>query len=207
MIITPGYPGVVFTTAVEGDMRGSPTDRKAVADRLEVSPSWAVVDQVHGAHTVRATDALNYGSGDALFTTELGLPLAVFTADCLGVALTAEGAVGVAHAGWRGIVAGVVPALIGQMVDVGCPPVRAAVGPGIGPCCYEVGADVSDRLPGFISETTWGTTSVNLRGAVLAQLDGLDVWDAGACTRCGAGFHSHRTDATSARMATISWRV
>lgn len=207
MIITPGHPGVAFTTSVDGDMRGSPTDREAVADRLEIPRSWAVVDQVHGAHAVRATAALNYGSGDALFTTEPDLPLAMFTADCLGVALTAEGAVGVAHAGWRGIVAGVVPALIGEMIDAGFRPVRAAVGPGIGPCCYEVGVDVSDRLPGFTSETTWGTTSVNLRGAVLGQLDGLDVWDAEACTRCGAGFYSHRTDATPARMTTISWRT
>lgn len=207
MSITPGFPGVAFTTADEGDMRGNPADREAVAARLGISPRWAVTDQVHDRTVVRAEGPINHGRADALFTTRAGLPLAVFTADCLGVALASATAVGVAHAGWRGVVAGVVPALFEAMTAVGAPPTRAAIGPGIGPCCYEVGDEVVARLPEFATKTTWGTTSVDLLAAVRSQLGELPRWEAGACTKCSPGFHSHRADATSARMATIAWRT
>jgi len=205
MIHSPGYPGVAFTTADEGDIRGNPAERAAVAGRLGISRQWAVSDQVHGRVVVRAEAPINHGEADALFTTRTGLPLAVFTADCLGVALISEAAVGVAHAGWRGIVAGVVPALLEAMTAAGVPPERAALGPGIGPCCYEVGGEVAAQLPEHVSETTWGTVSVDLPSAVRSHLGDIPVWEAGSCTRCSVGFHSHRADATSARMATISW--
>ncbi len=205
MIVPPGYPGIAFTTTAEGDLRGKPADRNAVADRLGIGRNWAVVHQVHGADVARAINPGNHGPRDALFTTQAGLPVAVFTADCLGVALVADGAVGVAHAGWRGIVAGVIPALAEKMSRAGYPPVSAAIGPGIGPCCYEVGAEVERHFPNDLAETTWGTTSVDLPGAARTQLGDLKVWNAGACTRCSTGFHSHRANSTPARMATIAW--
>ncbi|MDF1594506.1 MAG: polyphenol oxidase family protein [Acidimicrobiia bacterium] len=205
MIVSPGYPGVAFTTAADGDPRGNPADREMVSDRLGIGRDWAFVHQVHGSHVARATTPGDQGGGDALFTSQIGFPVAVFTADCFGVALVADGAVGVAHAGWRGIVAGVIPALAGAMSAVGFPPVRAAVGPGIGPCCYEVGSDVERYFPSHGAETTWGTRSVDLPGAVRTQLEDLEVWEAGMCTRCSTGLHSHRADSTPARMATIAW--
>lgn len=205
MIVPPGYPGIAFTTAEDGDVRGDQVARDEVAAQLGIPRPWAVVEQVHGSTVVRATEPVNFGPADALFTTEADLPLAVFTADCLGVALIADGAVGVAHAGWRGVVAGVVPNLIEAMTEAGFPPQRAGVGPGIGSCCYEVGAEVAERLAGFVSETTWGTVSVDLPGAVRDQLGALDIWEAGECTMCSAPFHSHRVDATPARMGTIAW--
>lgn len=205
MIFPPGYPGIAFTTAGDGDMRGDQVDRDKAAAYLGIPQLWAVVDQVHGSTVVRATAAVNYGPADALFTTEADLPLAIFTADCLGVALIADGAVGVAHAGWRGVVAGVVPNLVEAMTDAGFPPLRAGIGPGINSCCYEVGADVAEQLPGFVSETTWGTVSVDLPRAVRGQLGALEIWEAGECTKCSAPFHSHRVNATPARMATIAW--
>jgi copper oxidase (laccase) domain-containing protein len=115
MILSPGYPGVAFTTADEGDIRGNPAERVVVAERLGIPQQWAVADQVHGRVVVRAETPVNHGEADALFTTRTDLPLAVFTADCLGVALISEGAVGVAHSGWRGVAAGVVPALLEAM--------------------------------------------------------------------------------------------
>jgi hypothetical protein len=136
-----------------------------------------------------------------------GLPLAVFTADCVGVALVADGGVGVAHAGWRGVAAGVVPALMGAMTAAGYRPVRVAIGPTIGPCCYEVGSKVATRFGGHVSETTWGAVSVDLPAAVAAQLTGVQVWQAGICTRCADGYHSHRLDQTTKRMATIAWQL
>jgi copper oxidase (laccase) domain-containing protein len=145
------------------------------------------------------------GDADGLWTDRTGLPLAVFTADCLGIVLHAEAAVGVAHAGWRGVAAGVVPALRTEMERAGHRPVAASIGPGIGPCCFEVGSDVTELLPTEVTETTWRTPSVDLTAAVRRQLEGLDVWLAGACTMHDPGFYSHRQTRTALRLATIGW--
>jgi copper oxidase (laccase) domain-containing protein len=127
-------------------------------------------------------------------------------ADCFPVIVEGAGGVGIAHAGWRGTSAGVVPALLQAMRGAGVGPVRAAIGPGIGPCCFEVGPEVAARFPGRVAATTWGTTSVDLRGALLDQLDGLEVWVAEACTMSGEGFHSYRRDGTPLRQAAVAWR-
>jgi YfiH family protein len=145
------------------------------------------------------------GDADGVYTNAPGLPLAVFTADCLAVAIEGSGGVGVAHAGWRGVVAGVVTQLRTTMVSLGWEPVQAAVGPGIGPCCFEIGPEVEGQFPGYLSTTTWGTASVDLPAAVEAQLAGLDVWQARTCTHCSDGFFSHRRDGTPARSAGIVW--
>lgn len=197
--------GVAFSTAADGDLRNSPSDRTLFASRLRISDRWATVDQIHGSGVVRAGGPGPSGRHDAVFTTVPGLPVAVFTADCLGVALRAEGAAGVAHAGWRGVEVGVVPALVEAMTAAGFAPTGAAIGPGIGPCCFEVGSDVASRFPATASTTTWGTPSVDLRAAVRAQIGSIEVWESSVCTMCAPGLHSHRVDATSARMAAVAW--
>jgi YfiH family protein len=164
-----------------------------------------VVRQVHGSNVHHATAPGVLGEGDALWTDERGLPLAVFTADCLGVAVLADGAVGVAHVGWRGAAAGVVPALAEAMKEAGHHPVGAVVGPGIGPCCFEVGPEVAERFPGHTSTTTWGTVSVDLPGVVVSQLPGIDVMVVGGCTRHDQTWFSHRRDRTPMRQAAVTW--
>jgi copper oxidase (laccase) domain-containing protein len=131
--------------------------------------------------------------------------LAVFTADCFGVVLIAAGAVGVAHTGWRGAAAGVIPALVGEMRRHGHQPHLAAIGPGIGPCCFEVGPDVTGRFPLDVAETTWGSASVDLVGAIRRELEGIEVWLSGACTMHQPGLFSHRQSRTLLRQATITW--
>ena len=205
MIRPPGYPGVAFTAASDGDVRGEPVDRATASSLLGIDDRWATVTQVHGSTVVRASASGDRGSADAVFTTEKDLPVAVFTADCIGVALIGAGAVGVAHAGWRGVAAGVVPALAEAMHGVGRPPRGAAIGPGIGPCCYEVGQEVIAEIPGSAATTTWKTESVDLVQAIRRQLVGLPVWASAECTLCGKGFHSHRRNSTPERMATIAW--
>lgn len=144
------------------------------------------------------------GDGDALVTSVPGLPLAVFTADCLGVVLHSPGSVGVAHAGWRGLAAGVLDSTIRLMEESGTVPTWAQVGPGIGPCCFEVGDDVADVFPDEVSTTTWDTRSVDLRAAATRLLAGIDVTVDPRCTACSGGF-SHRRNGTSARMAALGW--
>jgi hypothetical protein len=201
----PGVDGAAFTGAEDGDQRNDLTARSAVSSWLGISRDWATVRQVHGTTLVRAEKPGEIGDADALWSDLPNLPLAVFTADCFGVVLHAEAAVGVAHAGWRGAADGVVGALRAEMTRHGHPPVSAAIGPGIGPCCFEVGPEVAERFPAYVSETRWGATSVDLAAAIQRDLGGLDVWVLGACTMHEESLYSHRRTRTAQRIATIAW--
>lgn len=207
MIIRPsGFRGAAFTTASEGDMvRRGPA---SVSMSIGIQPEWATIRQVHGAAVLEVARPGRAGVGDALVTRAIGLPLAVLTADCGGIVLESDGAVGVVHAGWRGVAAGVVAEAAGYLegLSEGRTRVsRAAVGPLIGPCCFEVGDEVVERLGGWQSTTRWGTTSVDLGEAIRAQVPGASWWSADACTRCGEGWFSFRATGTESRMAAIGW--
>jgi YfiH family protein len=207
MISGPDWSGAAFTDAAEGDLRGDGQSRISVSSQLGIGPAWATVRQVHGREVVRAAGPEAMGEADAILTDVPGLPLAVFTADCFGVVLISESVVGVAHAGWRGAASSVVSALREEMTRLGAPPDRAAIGPGIGPCCFEVGSEVRRLFPDHLAVTSWGTDSVDLRGALRDQLEGLDVWADGRCTRHNEDMLSHRRDGTRQRMAAIGWLV
>jgi polyphenol oxidase len=197
--------GVAFTLAEDGDVRADHEARRRVSALLGISPEWATVGQVHGAKVLEVTSPGRAGEADALVTRLPGLPLAVFTADCLGVVVTGGGGVGVAHAGWRGMADDIVVRLVEFMVDVGIEPRSAHIGPGIGPCCFEVGPEVAERFPDEAATTTWDTMSVDLVAGAVRRLAPLPVWVSGRCTRHEAGHHSHRADATTSRMAAIGW--
>ena len=99
--------------------------------------------QVHGADVAEAPPAGGFaGHADVLATTERGLPLAIFTADCLAIALVDldARALVLAHVGWRGTARGVTQAAVAALSARGGRPerIRAAISPSIGPCCYEV---------------------------------------------------------------------
>jgi hypothetical protein len=201
----PGVDGVAFTAGDEGDQRNDMTARSSLSSWLGIPRRWATVRQVHGVTTLRAIEPGELGEGDALWTDVRGLPLAVFTADCFGVVLQAEAAIGVAHAGWRGTAGGVASALRAEMTAHGHAPTSAAIGPGIGPCCFEVGVEVEERFPLDIAETTWGTRSVDLVSSLRRQLEGVEVWVSGACTSHDPGLYSHRQTRTMLRHASIGW--
>ncbi|OFW66651.1 MAG: hypothetical protein A2Z12_08460 [Actinobacteria bacterium RBG_16_68_21] len=205
MILPPGFVGAAFGDAADGDPRRDPEAGRRLSARLGIPPDWAWLRQVHGAVVLRADGAGPLGEGDAAFTTRPGLPIAVATADCFPVVIEGDGGTGIAHAGWRGAAAGVVGALRQTMSAAGIAPRRAAIGPGIGACCFEVGLDVADRFPGRQSTTAWGTSSVDLRGELVAALDGLDVWMTEACTMSDVGYHSFRRDGTALRQVAVAW--
>ena len=205
-MIRPGtVPGVVFGTASDGDARRDERARRRLSAAAGVVPDWAWMRQVHGATVVCATAAGVLGEADAAYTKVPGLPLAVGTADCFPIVLVGDGIVGIAHAGWRGAADGVVRTLRAAMTAAGGAPNAAAIGPGIGPCCFEVGAEVAARLPGCEALTTWGTMSVDLRRAIRRDLAGLDVWVAESCTMSDDGFHSYRRNGTTERQVTVAW--
>ncbi len=205
MIEPPGQFGAAFTDGSDGDLRNDEAARRRLISSHDIPQRWATALQVHGDGVVRVSEPGVAGSADALWTTEPDLAVAIFTADCFGVVIRADDAVGVAHAGWRGAHAGVVARLRSTMDREGYVPLAAAVGPGIGPCCFEVGQDVADYFPGLESTTTWDTLSIDLRAAVTAQLGGLETWVSEICTRHEDGYFSHRQNGTPKRMATLGW--
>jgi len=85
----PGFRGVAFGAAADGDGRSDTTARRRISRSLGLSDAWAYLHQVHGRRVWRASGPGLQGDGDALFTTTPGLPLAVGTADCLPVVLEA----------------------------------------------------------------------------------------------------------------------
>lgn len=146
------------------------------------------------------------GEADALLTEQVDVPLAVRTADCVPVVIHAESAVAVVHAGWRGLAAGVLTNALTGLVDGGHRPLRAAIGPSIGPCCYEVGAEVIEALGGGTTTTTRGKAGVDLWAAAAQQLSTIDVWRADLCTHCEDSFHSYRASGTDLRQTSVGWR-
>jgi polyphenol oxidase len=204
MIRPPGWSGALFGTAAEGDVRTDPGARAAFV-AAGAPGEWAFVTQVHGAAVVEATKGGNLGEADALLTRVPGLALTVATADCIPIVLDGEGFRAVVHAGWRGLAGGVVTETLRALDRRGLVPQRAAMGPCIGPCCYEVGDEVRERFPGFMAATTWGTRSLDLRAAARAQLDGLDIWESERCTMTDPGLVSYRRNRTSRRQVAVAW--
>jgi YfiH family protein len=208
-MIRPPFPAAgtaaAFTEAAEGDMRADQLARRSLAAGLSIPDSWATVTQVHGHQVVEARRPEALGPADGIFTSQSLLPLAVFTADCAGVVLFSEKAIGVAHAGWRGAAEGVVGVLRQAMEESGHPVTAAAIGPTIGACCFEVGPEVAERFPRAAATTRWGTPSVDLVASIRAELPDLEVWSQGSCTRHDDGWFSHRRDGTEHRLATVAW--
>lgn len=205
MILPPGVRGVVFGTRALGDGRSNTAMRTALSTDLGITGRWATIKQVHGNRVVQVSEPGFHGEADALVTSAIGLPIVIATADCVPVVLIGRRTRGVAHAGWRGVAAGVVPATVERMHSLGDTPSVAILGPHIGPCCYEVGTDVIDALGGFAAQTRSGTPSVDLAAAIRSQLGGIEVRDVGRCTHDDPALASYRKDGTSERQVTVVW--
>jgi YfiH family protein len=141
---------------------------------------------------------------DAHATGNPDLTPLVMVADCLPVALSGPGGVAMAHCGWRGLAGGVV-SRAAQAVDADA----AAVGPGIGPCCYEVGEQVLKEfqgLDGVARGRMLDLTAVATR--MLEQAGVEQIESSGLCTSCNAElFYSHRRDGErTGRQAGLVWR-
>jgi polyphenol oxidase len=163
----------------------------------------ASVKQIHSAVCLIAGDAGCLGEGDALITNRTGVAVSVRTADCYPILLadpTAR-AVAAVHAGWRGTAAGVVQATIVRMQrEFGTRPedLWAAIGPGIGACCYEVGEDVARQF-GRTSAGRIDLAAANRRQLLEAGVMEEHVHSLDFCTYCTAvRFHSYRRDKNAA---------
>jgi polyphenol oxidase len=199
-----------------GDDPGHVRDnRRRLSGALGLEPSRVVMArQVHGGRLLRHTeeqrpqiwaDAVpSPEEADAHATPAPGLAPLVMVADCLPIALAGPGGVAMAHCGWRGLAVGLAASAAREVEAT-----AAAIGPGIGPCCYEVGDEVLSEFadfPGAASGRMLDLVAVareQLRGT------GVSVVDAsGLCTSCEADlFYSHRRDGErTGRQAGLVWR-
>lgn len=179
----------------------------------DFAPGDAVADlrQVHGADVVLADDTprTSYDEapeGDGIVSVTPGVTLVVRSADCVPVLLADPQAqvIGAAHAGRLGMVSGVVPATISRMRALGAQQITAWVGPHICGACYEVPAALQDEVaaavPASRATTSWGTPALDIGAGVRAQLaaQGIEVVDAGRCTRESPDLYSYRRDGVGA---------
>ena len=222
-MLGPGA-GAAFTTRASGNLALHVGDdpaavrarREAVAEDLGIAePVWC--EQVHGASVVvvtRADRGATIAGADALVTTHTATPLAVLAADCVPLLLAGDGVVGAAHAGRRGLVAGVVENTVDAMRRLGAGTIAAAIGPCIGPCCYEVGDDVATEvttaLPVTRATTTGGRPSLDLVAGVrdvLSRAGITRITTRGGCTaHQPEAWFSYRRDGATGRQAGIVWR-
>jgi len=181
---------------------------------LPAEPSW--LRQVHGTRILGPDDAASGGEADGAVARGPGVVLAVLTADCLPVVLASRTgpAVAVAHAGWRGLAAGVLEAALealgGNPADT-----EAWLAPGIGRGHYVVGDDVRAAFAGSPGADVafsrdgdrWHCDLAALARARLTAAGVAAVSDSRACT-CARPerFFSHRRDGPTGRMATLAWR-
>lgn len=158
----------------------------------------AYARQVHGALVVRAAGSGLAGTADALVSERPGLALAVFTADCLPIVIydPVGRRLAVAHAGWRGTVKSVAVAAVRALVEAGGRPETfvAAVGPSIGPCCYEVDRPVIDRLAEALPTAWEAWVTPRSREAAGQERWMLDLWKANEAQLHSAGLHPSRID-------------
>ena len=153
----------------------------------------AFLKQVHGTDIIRAREGGCVGNGDAVVTDTPGLPIAVFSADCVPLLIyDPDGRrLAAAHAGWRGTARSVTRAAVEALAAAGGMPERflAAVGPSIGPCCYEVDKPVIARLDQAFPRR-WGgwVRSVGLGKWM------LDLWTANEDQLRSAGIRGDRID-------------
>ncbi len=171
--------------------------------------AMASLDQIHSANVLSASVIGRAGKGDALITDAMGLVVSIRTADCLPILLAdpKHRAVAAVHAGWRGTAAEIVRHTIDKMrhdFDTSAADLFAAIGPGIGGCCYHVGEEVARRFglhaAGKIDLAAINRELLMTSGVPASQIDTLP-----ACTMCdGERWWSYRREGEAAgRM--ISW--
>lgn len=200
-------------------------NRRMLAGALGVDAGRvSMVRQVHGTAVHRIDepsrpglftgDLRGWDEGDGLATGTPGLPVAVLGADCPPVLLWRRGRAGVAaaHAGWRGLVAGVLEEAVAALGDPGG--LGAAIGPGIGPCCYPVSAEVRERFAARFGDAVVRGEAVDLAASARVALAGAGIPDGAitavaACTSCEpARFYSfRRAGGPCGRHAGVIWNT
>jgi polyphenol oxidase len=217
----PGGAQALFTTRENGNLSsvGGPDHELGLQARERLREQIGASSlirgyQVHGTAVSRVRTApsaeppqedLVPADGQATITTGLGAM--VLSADCLPVALATTAAVAAIHAGWRGLAAGVLEEGVHAVRELGGESgITAIIGPGAGPCCYEVGEEVHEAF----GEKGRGTSNIDLKAIARDKLLAAgvsEVHDLAVCTICDERFFSHRREgALAGRQGVVVWR-
>lgn len=216
------YDSLNLGDHVGDDLAAVQQNRRLAAKLLGVERDRVVyMKQVHGKQVAVAREPWPdeaAPSVDALVTAEPGLALAVLVADCTPVLLAdrTAGVLGAAHAGRPGMAAGVVPATIEAMRELGADPahMEAFTGPGVCGACYEVPeqmrAEVAEREPESWATTRQGTAAVDVPRGVAAQLRRAGIPEGNLhlspqCTIESPDYYSYRRDGVTGRFAGFVW--
>jgi YfiH family protein len=210
------YDSFNLATHVGDTTEAVERNRRRLRDALSLPSEPAWLEQVHG-NAVAVLPRQQAGPADAAVTFTRGPVCAVLVADCLPVFLASRAGdrVGIAHAGWRGLAAGVVEATI-RALDCGPGELVAWLGPSIGPSAFEVGDEVREA---FVRQDAGAATAFRRHraGRWLADLPALarrrlavaGIADAGGGTHCtvtdATRFFSYRRDGATGRMAALAW--
>jgi purine-nucleoside/S-methyl-5'-thioadenosine phosphorylase / adenosine deaminase len=196
-------------------------DRNRALVQAHVAGRLAMIRQVHGKRVVRVT-ALEQASGptprgeleeaDGQASALRGIAPIVLTADCLPIALAGTGGVAMLHAGWRGLAEGIIEEGVCALQELGSEPhaLTAAIGPGAGACCYEVGEEVHEHFRSYGRSARRGQ-NLDLKVIARARLAAAGistVHDVGLCTICSPPslFFSHRRDrGVTGRQGGLIW--
>jgi YfiH family protein len=191
-------------------------NRQIIREMLDLpcEPVW--LDQIHSNCAVKAVKTAPLQQADASYTDEAGVVCAVMTADCLPLLVcSTDGAqVAAIHAGWRGLLAGVISNTVVAMQQRN---LLIWLGPAIGPECFEVGADVRDAFleksaafNNAFKEQSNDKWLADIYQLARIELDALGIANVYGGTYCTVTeherFYSYRRDAQTGRMATLIWR-
>jgi len=206
-----------WTVRDDGDFHRTEValDELEARRRELVDLPWTMLDEHHGTIVARveAPGEHDGAPGDIAITAVPGAVLGCWVGDCAPVVLIGERReVAVAHAGWKGLAAGVLDAAVDAFTE---PVVAAVLGPCIGPCCYEFGIDdlravaagVHADAASVSSVTAAGTAALDVSAAVVAGLAhrGVPVEVVGGCTGCTYDGFSHRVRADRERHVVAAW--
>jgi YfiH family protein len=211
------YSSLNLGILTDDDQTRVAENRARLAESAGLDPqSVAMGWQVHGTDIESwsgpperggfASPGAELSKVDGHITDARGLGLLVLVADCLPVALASESRVAMLHCGWRGLAGGIIGKASASFSD----PVSAAIGPGIGPCHYEVGQEVLDAFSAF--EGVASGRMLDLKAVAAAQLRAagvVNVVDVDRCTFCEPdAFFSHRRDnGVTGRQGGMVWRA
>jgi hypothetical protein len=222
----PGGGHVLFTTRMHGNLSsvGGVDAEHGLQARERLRRQIGVERllrgyQVHGTRVrrVRLAPDLSPDStaqpdveADGQATDLYGLGALVLTADCLPVALFASCAVAMVHAGWRGLAAGVLEEGVRALRELGGDgDLVAVIGPGAGPCCYEVGEEVHAAFGGAHRIESPSSRRIDLKAIARDRLlaaGASEVRDVAACTICDERFFSYRREgARAGRQGGVAW--
>ena len=208
------YASLNLGSHVEDDAAAVGANRAQLRSMLPAEPVW--LNQVHGTRVVQAEHAVGVPDADASYTRQPGVVCAVLTADCLPVLFCARdgSVIAAAHAGWRGLAAGVLETTLAAM-QVPAAEVMVWMGAAIGPNAFEVGAEVREAFiasyPGAARafkphQHKWLADIYTLARIRLNTCGVRGIYGGGLCTYTDATrFYSYRRDVVTGRMATLIW--